>query len=362
MTSNCRNCVAVAIVLLGTVAVPAYAQDAAKGAVLMAAARQAVGGATRLTAVKTLQVTGTFRRVIASSDSDGDIEVFLELPDKYLRSEKTGTPGQPSIETIEALVATAVRDVVRGGGRGGAGGGRGGGGGGGGGGDAAPPEDAAVDRGDGLGALDARDRQGDGQGGGQGAGENVGTAAGRGGSGVDPDTARRARQAEVGRLWLMWLLKADEPVTWIGIAESPDGKADVLETRFAGELTRLFLDAVSHMPLMMTWQAVAGGAGGRGGRRGGRGSGGGGSGAAGGDGGGGGGGGRRGAVPDSAGPRQGGPPQPMTFEMTFGDHRAVNGMKLPHVVTRGIDGKTIEQWTIRSYRVNPSFNAETFTR
>ena len=127
----------------------------------------------------------------------------------------------------------------------------------------------------------------------------------------------------------MWLLRTEVPVTWIGIAESPDGKADVLEARFAGEPTRLFLDATSHVPLMMTWQAVAGRVGGRGGRR--------------------------GAPPD-------GPPQPMMLEMTFADHRVVNGIRLPHVVTRGMNGQTIERWTIRNYRVNPSFNADTFTR
>jgi len=354
MTTNCLRRVLITVTLGTAVAAAAPAQDASRGAALMAAARQAIGGENRLAAVKTLQVTGTFRRVIASNDSDGDLDVFLELPDKYLRSEKTGTPGQPSTETIEALVGTAMRDVVRGGGgRGGRGGGSGGGGdvagtsdglGGDGGGDGARAAADGSDRGDGLGAADGRGR-------GQGAGENVGTGPerGRGGSGVDLDTQRRARQAEVGRLWLMWLLRSEAPVTWIGIAESPDGKADVLETRFAGESTRLFLDATSHMPLMMTWQAVPGRAGGLGGRRGGDGRRGRGPGQPGADG------------PD-AGAAQGGPPQPMTFEMTFADHRVVNGIRLPHLVTRGTNGQTIERWTIGSYRVNPSLNAETFTR
>jgi hypothetical protein len=352
MTSNCLRRVLITTTLCTAVAAAAPAQEASKGAALMAAARQAIGGESRLAPVKTLQVTGTFRRVIANNDSDGDLDVFLELPDKYLRSEKTGTPGQPSTETIEALVGTAMRDVVRGGGgRGGRGGGGSGGGDvagtsdgpGGGGGDGAQPADAGFDRGDGPGAADGRD--------GQGAGENVGTgpARGRGGSGVDPDTQRRARQAEVGRLWLMWLLRTEVPITWIGIAESPDGKADVLEARFAGESTRLFLDSGSHMPLMMTWQSVPGPVDGPGGRRGagglrGRGQG------------------QPGAGGPDAGAAQGGPPQPMTFEMTFADHRVVNGIRLPHVVTRGINGQTIERWTIRNYRVNPSFNADTFAR
>lgn len=142
----------------------------------------------------------------------------------------------------------------------------------------------------------------------------------------------------------LWLLTPSVPMTWIGIAESPDGKADVLEARFAdGQPTRLFLDITSHMPLMLHWQAAPAPAG-QGGRRGGQRG--------------------RGQVgePRPAGERQGGPPAPAAFEMTFSDHRVVNGIRLPYVITKGMNGKTIEQWTVRSYRVNPSFNAQTFAR
>jgi len=310
--------------LLCVVPTVARAQDASKGAALLAEAQKAVGGADRLAAVKTLHVTGAFRRVIAGNDSDGDFEIFLEAPDKYLRSEKTGTPGQPSTETIAALVGTTMRDVVRGGGgRGGRGGNPGAGRGDGG--DIAGTSDgiAGPDGVDAPQAPDGREGQA-GQGVGQDAPTGRGRGRGRAGVGADAEALQRARQAEVARLWLMWLLRSDVPVTWIGIAESPDGKADVLEARFAGEATRLFLESASHMPLMMTWQAGPGRAGGR-----------------------------RGDT---------GPPQPMTLEMTFADHRVVNGIRLPHVITRGMNGQTIEQWTIRSYRVNPSFSTDTFTR
>jgi hypothetical protein len=316
---------------------PLAGQDAGKAAALMAAARQAIGGESRLAGVKTLQITGAFRRVIDTNDTEGDFEVFLELPDKYLRSEKTGTPGQPSTETIEALVGTEVRDVVRGGGgRGARGGGNiGGGGDAPGGGDPPPPADG----GDNLarGGDDA----------GQSADSNAaGRGRGRGGFGADPETQRRARQADVARLVTMWLMMTNVPVTWVGIAQSPDGKADVLEARFAdGEPTRLFLDAVSHMPLMLQWQGIPSRADSRGSRRGG--------------------GGQRGRQSEPAavaGQGQGGSSEPITFDMTFSDHRVVNGLRLPYVITKGTNGQTIERWTIKSYRVNPSFNAETFTR
>jgi hypothetical protein len=142
-------------------------------------------------------------------------------------------------------------------------------------------------------------------------------------------------------LLLMWLLRSDTPLAWVGIAQSPDGTADVLEVKYAdGQPTRLFLESKTHLPLMLQWTAAPGA--GPGGLRGG--------------------GGRRGAVADGAGARQGGPQQPITFGMTFSEHRGVNGIRLPHVITRGSNGQTTERWTISRYRVNPSLDAETFTR
>ncbi len=319
---------------------PAYAQDAPRGAGLLAEARSAIGGDQRLAGVRTLQVTGTFRRVVGGNDTEGDFEVFIELPDKYLRSEKTGTPGQPSTEVIEALVGGEVRDDVRGGG-----GGRGGGlnlGD-----DGFPPADIGGDPNPG---------QGDGGAGGAQRGETVAVpggppGAGRGGRGADLDAQRHAREADVSRLVLMWLLESDTPLPWIGIAESPDRTADVLEARFAdGQPTRLFIDSSTHMPLMMQWEGAPPLAGGRGGRGGGRR-------------GGGGGGGTRGDGPaDGAGAGQGGPPPVVTFDMSFFDHRSVDGIRLPYAITRGANGQTTERWTISRYRVNPSIPAETFAR
>src|SRR6187401_713519 len=59
-----------------------HAQDAARGSAVLALARQALGG-KGLDAVKTLQVTGTFRRVVGGNDTEGDFDVFIEVPDKY---------------------------------------------------------------------------------------------------------------------------------------------------------------------------------------------------------------------------------------------------------------------------------------
>ena len=64
---------------------------------------------------------------------------------------------------------------------------------------------------------------------------------------------------------------------------------------------------------------------------------------------------------DGPGARRGGPPPVVTFDMTFFDHREVDGIRLPYTITRGANGQTIERWTISRYRVNPSLPAETFT-
>ena len=112
----------------------------------------------------------------------------------------------------------------------------------------------------------------------------------------------------------------DAPVAWVGTAESPDGKADVLEAKLAdGQPTRLFLDSATHMPLMMQWQGVP--RRGRGGRRGaaaprGR---------------------TRRAMPTAP---HGARRQPIT--MTLVRLQEVNGIKLPHLITRGVNGQTNE--------------------
>ena len=148
---------------------------------------------------------------------------------------------------------------------------------------------------------------------------------------------------------LGWLLSTDAPATWVGTAESPEGNADVLEIKPAdGDATRLFLDASTHMPLMITWQgpAIRVAQGGRGG--GGRG---------------------RADVaqpqtdqPTTDAPRAQGPPPGAMFAMHLTDYKAVNGIKLPFTITRSVNDQTLEEITIKSYKVNPSFKGNTFTK
>ena len=194
-----------------------------------------------------------------------------------------------------------------------------------------------------------------------------GAAAGGGRAGapaIDPERLREAqlrqRQGELARLMLMWFLTTDAPAAWLGTAQSADGTADVIEiTPAGGQATRVFLDSATHMPLMMTNTGFGGG--GRGRRGGGP------------DG--------RGAVPNAqaaapapAAPtpgaptgapearRGGGPPQSVTIETHLSEYKAVNGIKLPHLITRGVNGQTNEEWEIKNYRVNPNLKSNTFSK
>src|SRR5580765_1846860 len=127
-----------AMVLLAVLAPrePVLAQDAAKGSMLLAEARKAIGGDDKVAAVKRLQVSGTFLRSTGPDQIvDGDFDVFIELPDKYRKNELTGFAGA-NVDRTEALNGADVWDDTAGGnagGRpfGGGGGFRGGGGGGG---------------------------------------------------------------------------------------------------------------------------------------------------------------------------------------------------------------------------------------
>jgi len=324
------------------------AEDAQKGASLMAEARKAIGGEDKLRAVKTLQSKGVFKRSQGTNTQEGDVEVLIELPNKYRRNELSGFAGGPTQERVEVLNGEDVWDVNAAGGFGGGFGrgfGRNGGGDFGGGGR----------RGDGGFGGGVR---GQGDQAGQAGGAAPGGNAGQGGRGtIDPERLkefqRRQRQTELARLSLMWLLTTADPVVWVGTAQSPDGNADVLEVRPAeGAATRLFLDQATHMPLMMTNT----GGGGRGGFN------------------------RRGGAPDGTapqgaqagnapqpnaqdGPRRGGQGgQPVTIETHLSDYKVVSGIKLPHLITRGVNGQTNEEWEIKSFKINPGLKGNTFTK
>jgi hypothetical protein len=127
-----------------------------------------------------------------------------------------------------------------------------------------------------------------------------------------------------------------------GEAESPDGKADVVNVKGPGSFAaRLFFDKSSHRPLMLSYQGVAP---------------------------------RmvvqtmRGGPPPDAAAAQGhgneaaaAQPQAVDILMFLDDYRPVDGVMFPHHVSRSVDGKTTEEWTFKTIKVNPAFKPDAFS-
>jgi len=166
-------------------------------------------------------------------------------------------------------------------------------------------------------------------------------------------------------------LLADAGTPWVdaGIAESPEGKADILETKEeTGRTLRLFIDQETRLPLMVQYQdpkpmVMINGGPGRG------------------PGGPGGPGGPAMRAPGGAGPGPGGPPQMTpeevqkrvaemqrnppqlgTFAMHLSDYKKVDGVMLPHKIETSLDGEPNEEWTIEKFKVNPQIKADTWEK
>src|SRR5471030_1964674 len=77
----------------------APAPDAAPG--VLAAAREALGGEKKLTAVKTIVATGRTRQVRGENLIPIEFEIAIELPDKYVRKDEI--PAQESGPTTSGF-------------------------------------------------------------------------------------------------------------------------------------------------------------------------------------------------------------------------------------------------------------------
>jgi hypothetical protein len=198
-----------------------------------------------------------------------------------------------------------------------------------------------------------------------------------GGTGPTPEQLNeiRVRRMRVQLQRLTAALVADAGTPWVdaGIAESPDGKADILETKEeTGRTLRLFIDQQTHLPLMVQYQdpkpmiMINGGPGRGPGGPGMRGPGGAGPGGA----------GPGGAAPGAGGPppmtpdevqkrvaeMQRNPPQLGTFAMHLGDYKKVDGIMLPHKIETSLDGEPNEEWTVEKYKVNPTIKPDTWEK
>jgi hypothetical protein len=268
-------------------------------------ARAALGGEAALAKVQSLTVTGSSRRTFGEREFTADVTLDVLFPDKYKRTEDVGIQGGPSFTRVSAVNGAEVWDDSTN--RGGGGFRFGGPGGPGGQGQAGP--------------------------GGQGQGRQV----------TEEDRQRfrqmqeRRMKGEFARYALIWLLKTDAAVTYGGVAEAPDGKADVLDLKPAdAPEMKLFVDQVSHKPLMLTYEGMMPRvAFNRNGQR---------------------------PTPEEIEKMRNTPPQQVTFEVHFTDYKKVDGVLLPHTITQGTNGTVNEEFTIEKYKLNAPLKPEQFVK
>jgi len=208
---------------------PAAQAPSRDPAPILAAAREALGGEKRLNAVKNFVATGRTRQVRGDNLVPIEFEIAVELPDKYVRKDEI--PAQESGPTSTGFNGGELIQLP------------------------VPTAPAAS-----PGAQ--------------------GRAAGPAGPAPAPsqaqlDAARNARVATVKQDFVrltLGMFAASFPsypltFSYIGQAEAPQGKADVLEAKAPPNFSvRLFINSQTHLPIMVSWEQAPGrGPGGRGG-------------------------------------------------------------------------------------------------
>lgn len=331
---------AIAGVLAGQAWVLGQAGDVSK---ILADVRDALGGEKKLAAVKTITVTGRAQRTNPSGTStEQEFEMAIELPDKFMRRDVVMSMGNMSVYRTSGFNGDGVINEID-----------------------QPP---------------------------QLSGGNIvirtvgpGGPGGPGGPPPTPEQQAAMRRAQLlsakqdfARVTLGMFARSFPvfPITMthVGQAESPDGKADVIDVRGEGDFTaRLFVDTQSHMPLMLTWMGkepvvqtiTRGGPGGgavvtHGGAS---------------------------VVPgDAAGRGASGrgtlSPEEreklmkemearakeaeasrkvVEFRLFYMDYKDVDGVKLPHRLQRTVDGKPVEEISFERVRLNQKIDPKKFT-
>jgi hypothetical protein len=275
--------------MLGTHAVRAAGD--AKAEELLKQARAALGGEKSIARVQALSCTGAVQRTIGDRQVSGEVAINLQLPDKMLRTESISPMGDLVMVTEQGVNGDTLLRSART--------------------MNAPP--GAVIR---MPPPPERGSDAEAQ-------------------------ALRASRADLARLAAVMLLTSTPamPIEFVygGEAESPDGKADVLDLKGAGAFAaKMFFDKATHRPLMLAYRGVAprvvmqtqrGG-----------------------------------PPPTDAGRAPAAPPTPEVVDISLfvDDYKSVDGVMLPHRMTRSVGGETNEEVTCTTMKVNPAFKPDTF--
>jgi hypothetical protein len=320
--------VGVALAVLASTGSTAPAQAPAKdAAAILAQAREALGGEKRLSGIRNFVATGRTQQVRGDNLVPIEFEIAVELPDKYVRKDEI--PAQESGPTSTGFNGDELIQV---------------------------PVPAAPMPPPGMGRAGAP-------------------------TGPPPqaqlDAMRKARVVAVKQDFARLMLGmfagsvSAYPLTftYVGEAEAPQGRADVLEAKAPPNFTlRFFVNSQTHLPIMVSWQAPGRPAGPpRGGPPPG---------------------GPAGQGPPAtqvppagaappapaagvppaapppgaaAGPARGGAPAaPVEFRIYYGDYRDVDGLQWPFRLRRASGPDTTEETTFDRFRINTKIDPKKF--
>lgn len=276
----------------------AHAQTTDPAAKVLAGTREALGGEARIAAVKTFLVTGRTRQIQGDNLVPIEFEIQAELPDKYSRRDEI-----PARDTPPATTGFNGESLVQ-----------------------IPPAPAPIAR---------------------AGGPPPPTPA-------QLEALRRGRVATIKQDFARLLLGmfatsySSFPLTfeYVAQAEAPQGKADVIDVKGPANFTaRLFIDAQTRLPIMVSWQArtpPARGGGPPGAPRAGA------------------------PPPAAAAPRgEGAPPAaglpaPVEHRLYFAEYREVDGLRLPFRVRHAVAGETTEETTFDRFRINARIDPRRF--
>ena len=315
---------------------------------VLADMRAALGGADKVAAVKTLTAVGKTARTNSQGASiEGDLELAMELPDKYVARTVLANLGNMSVYRNLGFNGASVIDQVEN-----------------------PPNLAG---GGGMIMFRTAGSAGPGQ---TQTPEQKAAADARSLSIAKKDFARMT----VGMFGSSYEAFPLE-FSYAGQADAPDGKAHVIAVKGADNFdAKLFVDATTNLPLMLSWNdkepmtmtqnVNRGGGPGGGGQQMVMG---------------GGGGGNFTTFGGPGGRTGGGPPMSeeertkmmadaearmreadaarkvVEYRIYYSNFKAVNGVKLPHTLQRAIDGKPSEETTFEEIKVNPKIDKNKFT-
>ena len=221
----CLTFLAVVVAFAQSPELPATSGEAA---VVLNAAREALGGEKRLSSIKTVVASGHTRQLQGDNLVPILFEINIELPDKYVRTDEI-----PARESGPSSRGFNGDGLIQSGDAPGAGPRRGG-----------PPPSAPAQSPAGASAGKPPD--------GAAAGLPAGAKAG-----PPPNPTVPVKQ-DFTRLTLGMFATSfsSYPLSFghAGQAEAPEGKADVLDVKGPGNFSaRFFIDSKTHLPLMLSW-------------------------------------------------------------------------------------------------------------